>query len=638
MGERAEAGPSRLNVPLMWGETVLNFGKAVVVSEAEPLDLSTSDPVAGALRKRSLEDARAGEQWMRRRAEYATSVAGGTFFPAPVIGYGYGGATRSKNVELTSIRLVRPERALPPSSVPGNAEAVLALKPGESISVKREGATKLFGGNLKTWLDETTGDGTWFAGGPIGAELSIEHRGDATTEVLRGEGNQVRLRVYADGAKGGGFSAGPHIGVYLSWAGTIAYEVARRLRGAEKTAGEMAKMPVWREHTSGAFVDVNGEKGRDCLAEIVLDMSKPAARAAYAAAVRGDLTEARRAVEQPGSGVRVPVSQATDVTKRAVGVSLGLLGLGVSWESAKERHKTVVWADGEALSQSRTIETKTRAATGPTLRRTNRTSWIDHVTTEAGVGKPLPTGIDAKRISVGWASETSDPVTSKEELLRELDFAVALVGDAAPKSARAYRERVAGLEASRFVKIGPRDEGGSTTAMVRMRLARGAAKTLAAIPEEKIFATWVDIVARTEGVSPEWASPEVRAAFDADSSDGKLQWKELTPSYLLRRQDYFDARQLVRSIRWLDAGDEPERNRRLRDLIGVDADRRAKLELLATLLGPDAISVELDIDSDRGPKGEQLDYHFAHAGKQVKARNGLLAYLARAFGVSSATA
>ena len=629
-------GAGRTNVPLMFGEAILNFGKALVVSEPEVIDLGESGPIAGALRKQGLERARAGQTWVRRSAEYATSVAAGGFAPAPVVGYVYGGGTKDKSVSLTSVRLERPEKSVPPSSVPGTAKSALALKAGESISMTRDGTTRLFGGNLKTWLDKSAPDGTWFAGGPIGAELALEHRGKATTEILRGEGNEVHVRIYADGDKGAGVSAGPHIGVYLSGAGTIAYEVARRLRGAEKTAAEMAKMPVWREHTSGAFVDVNGNKGRDCLAELVLDLTKPTARRAYAAAVRGDLDVARGGVDADGSGVDVPVSLSTERTRKAVGLSLGLAGLGVSWEKATDKHRTRVWADGEPLTQERTVETKTRAATGATLRRTTRTSWLDRLTNAHADDGQLPKGVDARRVAVGWTRETTDALTSKSELLEEVAFAEAILGDAKGEALQAYRETVAALPESRFVKIGPRNEGGSTTATMRMRFARGAPKALAKISSDQVFATWVDIVTREEGAAPKWASAQARAQLDAESSDGKLEWKELSPSYLLERQDYFEARQLARSIGALGDGDEAARNRALRDFVGVSADRKSRLELLARLVGPDGISFELDIDSDKGPKGEQLDLHVRHVGKQVKAKNGLFAFLARTFGVSPA--
>lgn len=628
------AGPRRLNVPLMWGDAVLNYGRAKVVSKPEPVEIDPADPYVAALRSAALDEARTGVVWTRRSAEFATSTAVGGFAPGGALGYVYGGGTHDKSVTLSSVRLVQPTRFAAPSGVPAQAESVLAMKPGESISLTRDGATKLFGGNMKTWLDESAPDGTWFAGGPVGADLSVEHRGRATTEILRGAGNEVRVRVFSDDAKSAEATVGAHIGVYLSWAGTVAYEIARRLRGAEKTAAEMAKMPVWREHSSGAFVGVAGEKARDCLAEIRLDLSKPDARRAYAAVVRGDVDIASQLADKPDSGVTVPVSRATEITRRAIPVSLGLFGLGVSWTSSTDKYRTTVWDGTSPITREGTVETKERAATGWSLRRIVRSAWLDRATTSGN--RTLPKGIDAKEVSAGWACETRDPLTSKDELLAEIDFVRSLLGDAAPESIDAYRAKVEALEPKRFVRFGPRNEGGSTTASMALRFARTAPEHLSKIDTYDVYRAWADIVAggNDEGAPPEWADPKVRDRYDAESTDGVLSWKELSPEYLTGRQGYFDARNVVREIAGMGTGDAVERQHKLRDFIGVDADRRDRLTLLARLLDPKALSVELDIDSDRGPEGLQLDFHVAHIGGDVKAKNGLRAYLARAFGIA----
>lgn len=563
-----------LNIPLQLGENVFNFGRALVVSDPEPVD------------------GRPG--FFARTTEFAMSGSAGTFVPVPVAGYLYGGGRRDTSAKVETILA----SSAPLAKVPASAEAVLAMKPHESVAIERTGLTKLFGGNMKCTLDESTPDGSWIAGGPIAADLTVTIEGETRTEIERGEGSEVTVRVLADTEKSVDGTVGAHVGFYLSWPGRVAWEVVRRFRDAEKTATEMAAMPTWREHTSGAFVGVSRGRGRSVMAELKLDLSKASAREAYVAAVRGDLEAGRRLAEVPGSGVVVDDAYTTDIQRRAVPVSFGLFGLGVSWDLVKERHETVGWMEGQPYDQTRDVDTKEKSTTGLDLSTHHRTATLDAITTRIAGAAPR---LDAR---VGFTSTTSDPLTSKEELLEEIDFVRAMLDDdREPPELADYRAQIDALDPSRFMWVGPRDEGGKTSATIDVKLPRGAAQTLAAMPEQTLYATWAEVL----GGRPRWIDPDVRARYDRESTDGRLDAHELSPQYLDRRADYFAARQVVRSLKALGKGTAHQRNRALRDFVGTGSNRRPRLALVGRLLDPD---VSLSVDSNRGPAGRLLDFTF----------------------------
>lgn len=571
---RAERDGPTLNIPLALGETVLNFGRALVVSEPE-----------------AMVD-RPG--FFRRTSEYATSGSGGTFVPVPVAGYLYAGGSRDTRAKVES----ELRSSAPLAAVPTDAAAALALAPGETVAITRAGVTKMFAGNMKCTLDESSFDGSWLAGGPIAADVTVTLEGETTTKIVRGDDRRVTVQVLADTAKTIDGTIGAHVGVYLSWPGRVAWEVVRRLRDAEQTASEMASMPVWREHTSGAFAGMSRGKGQSIMAEMTLDLATVGGREAYAAAVRGDLQIARGLAERTNSGVTVENSYSTDIQRRAIPVSLGLFGFGVRWESSNERHETRGYLDGAPYTQTRDIETTERERTGLDLRTHRRTAQLDTISTRIR-------GRTEDKTQVGFTSTTSDPLTSREELLEEIDFVRALFGDRVPPSLLEYREVIAALADANFAGIGPSNEGGKTTATIDVLLPIGAPARLAALDEQKIYAAWADL---TSADRPEWIDPAVRRRFDVQSTDGRLQFEELTPSYLDRRADYFAARQVVRTLRGLGDGTSARQNRALRDFVGTGTDRRPRLALVARLLDSAEVSVAFAIDSDRGPRGQLLDF------------------------------
>jgi hypothetical protein len=382
----------------------------------------------------------------------------------------------------------------------------------------------------------------------------------------------------------------------------------------------MANMPIWRSLITGAYAGVGKAAGKEKLAEVRLDLSRPEARKAYAAMVRGDLSVLQQLADKPGSGIELPFSVEQQIKKTVLPVSLGLFGVGLDWQKEYRTTRSQAVIDRTRVDHQATTEASSRSLRDFTLRKSSTSvSATDGLATTQA--QKLPEGVRPQSADFVWTSHARDYTTSKTELLREVDFIQAALGDRAPSGLAQYRQKLEDLEPKRFGWIGPRNEAGSTKVEVALKIPGEPLSQLSSIPEERIFEALAQAQAALdpdlEGQPPDWISARVRAEYQSEATDGRVSFTELSPAYLLRRRRYFKAAKLVTRLKDLAGLPLLERNNALAKLLGTSQSARPILAAMCTLLGPEAVGLDVEIAMVPGDDERRLGLTVAHTGADV---------------------
>jgi hypothetical protein len=230
--ESSAKGTRGINLPMEVGILAVHYGQATYVSGPATLALDQQgQDETTQLRRQQLEKLGGGAQYVTQEAEYAAKGGGGAFFPAGPIGYGYATGEHGRTINVSSVRLAQGDESGEVLTVPADADGLLAMAPGESVTVTREGTTKISAGNMKCLVDEDLPDKSWVVASPIGVDLAIDHQGTTSTEVVRGDDSAACVTVSSQSEHSGTGVGGFEIGVYLGWAASAVYELGRRLAG-----------------------------------------------------------------------------------------------------------------------------------------------------------------------------------------------------------------------------------------------------------------------------------------------------------------------------------------------------------------------------------------------------------------------
>jgi hypothetical protein len=581
-------------LPIAVGPLYLDLGAAR--SLTPPARVLPDDTLLGRLRAGHAAE---GLSYYAQSAEYAYNRSAALFFGVGAAGIASvaGGVARTVRVRKTSLTATAANIA--PPSVPAGASDALALAPGESVAIERDGTLSLAAGTLHCFVDESAPQ-VWLGGG-VGVDFSMAHTGQSRTEVIRCEDDVVLLRISGEDSRSRTIGAGFNIGIYADVALTGAIEVARRIGSASETASEMVQSSKWRSVSSGANIGHSSAQGEERLADYRLHMNNPKARTAYEAAMRGDLRLIQAYAIEGDAGVRLLYSLAANVRKTVIPVSLGLFGIGISWERSRSARDSQELVDGQCLRKRRTIDTLHRSVTDLTLRTTGETSSVERVRHE---GRPEGDG------TVTWMRTIQDRTTSREEVLHDVQMAELMLADQAPESLHRYRGVLAALDPHRFAGIGPRDEAGTTESILTVSFSGQECLRISAADAGAVWealSLWHAVV---EGGPPAWASADARRGFDADAADGVLSWRELSPVYLLDRQSYREARRFVEGLHALGTLPAWKAATVLRDAIGTGSKSVRNVGVLCSVVRPQQFRLELSVDSNKGLDGGALDYAF----------------------------
>jgi hypothetical protein len=623
---------TRLNAEEGEGRFVLGGEGGLSVRSSASAPAGGEASVRGGLETTPRKRVVLGEDWLgdlRRDALSASEDA--TFVRYGGVGYVTGkaggwvraggarlelGAKLGRRLEVEHIRLTTdPREGQRPSAKEifsgVSAEAVSGLRPGESVTLTGE-MTHAWNASVGAGYGAELAPGLE-ASARAGVTAKVAVTGRTKVEVVREQGDSVRLVVTATDTKkaGGGIGAkisiGPDTELLMAETGMSPAADAGPIATVAGTVADSALSEFLR---AGVSVEQDWSSADRRLAEALLDLSDPTVRAAYDLAVEGDWSQIEALRTQGHPGVSVERSIFTEMEVEGQPLALYLFGLSMARDSRETiRSSEVIRPDGFYEVDSDLDVTAYNSSGWFSESALAVEDFTRRVRPEAGL--PLP-GTKGTEHWLKWESTNTDDYTSKEDVLEQLAVAFLVSEPEQAVALHAYRQRVEALPGERKFWVGPRNELRKTTVSTRVTISDSGLDRLSGLDEAKAWETLGDVWRAVYGTDwePQWLTQEgreymiwdheLRSVYDAV---GEL------PADFLRAQVFVKA--LVAACGGVG---EESRNDIIREAVAGYGGGVA-LGTVMELAGRDHLELMVKVDSNVGDDEAEFDFAFSHRGE-----------------------
>ena len=565
----------------------------------------------GRLRAEALEGAGDQAAFVRYGMKSNAKVDLGVKVPVGV-GYVDTGFKRGSSYEVEWTRLEdNPELGSKPStsdlSIPGDGDALLAMKAGESFAVKGSTSHAVRGGaGLGTSVGASSvGDIGLRAGGKMTYALS----GETRTEVTRGGDNSARMVVKAADFKtrGGGIEVFAGLNPNLPQipnAGPVG-DVATGL------AQGMIKKWV----SVGASKTSEKSTGDERLLDARIDLSHDEARTAYTAAMKGDWSELEALSEAGHPGVQIDKSIVSEIKEETD--RLNVAGLGMSYDrTGGERLKSSDVVDkGRSLEVESDLDTNAVKKDGWFVDKDFQVHDFSR-DISAKDGESLGRR-KAEERWLGWSSAKTDSFSSKEEVQGQLALARFVAGDEVPTEMGAYEKKIDKLKTKRKLWLGPRNELKKTKVETRVMISDAGLDRLEGKTADEIWSALAKAQVALNGdkPAPDWVDANKRDAMAAGVAGFDHRSRSVTENQFEKRS-FSKAQDFVTRMSAAGRLPEAQRNDAIRQALADRPRDPVAIAALVELLGRDVIDMQLSVDSNAGKKGTEYDLDFSVRGDE----------------------
>jgi hypothetical protein len=486
--------------------------------------------------------------------------------------------------------------------LPLTAQRALAKSPGAEVELEGEGSLAMRG-SLSVGTSGTVrvdGKDVLRTGASVRAGGFYEVKGYLRVQLQRLAGSSMRLRVTQGQQQRHGAFAEAFVGAYVpkeakaavgeAFTPSVVYldqrlaqEVERRANAATARAEkELLRIGIQREHQRSALEELD--------LAYRFDLSRPRAREAYEAAVRGDLTQAGAAAEDPDSGVRQErrVWKAEEQVHDAHGLQVSAI--------KGERQRTVTTTDllvdeEDGTSSAYSVyDYEHLWSFGPL----GREKTISARVVRMRGGDDVPTTIRERSFAYRYVH--NDPISTQQEIDHFLEAAVRFGMPGAKAKARLLQA----ARPPRGLTAHVRGRYGTTRRIVELDISDQGIRAILQAGSEGLIQAYARATERLSGVRPLWASKGQRESLDNIPEYRVGDWYGSEATLRENKEQLAAARQFVESMQGLaTATTDEERARHLTRVADAAGFGLAVAGALVELAPPETVRIRAAIEGDK---------------------------------------